>query len=553
LPEFPEWTEFCSNETEHRGLDPLGLESVGAGIVQNQLLPGITNATRHIRYYSFFSWVFWKFWSGKGEKARLSAQRRRRVRLENVLRAATLDKDEKIQALIGVTKAIRINGLPGKAKVSIEGGKAATAFIPANYSSSFRALGCGMWEYKKGAKLTAFGEELALALDEGFDRVSGGRIALKEMCSDAAEISVAAIRSAADAIRLRPVGPTEAEHTLLLELLLRMDTGDDRVNASFDMERSRSLALFMEITDQAEGTLSSASDLHQIFATGRLPNRRTFSVPPELQQSFEVWMRYQERQYVKLSIYALWREVVQLLGYAAFKTVAAQQLLTHLSIALTNSDLAEKWLGNDCPRLKVGAALQSLSKDVSFRPRGEFGKKASALAGTLMNLNTSTEERVGAAVVLLLLSGCYWKSNSSTLPESQLHKRGGAERISLEAIYKDLGRLADCNVADYLQWAVENYVLKQATRVAIYKLPDYRFFITRDEEGYRLVKRQDPRSYLSYDSSRIGSAFELMTDLELVEINSAITLTATGRKVLQKLRTFHQRMNANAAVNAVGV
>jgi hypothetical protein len=109
MPEFPDWTEFCSNETEHRGLDPLGLESVGASIVQNQLLPGITNATRHIRYYSFFSWVFWKFWSGKTDKGRLSEQKRWRVRLENVLRAATLDKDEKIQALIGVTKAIRIN------------------------------------------------------------------------------------------------------------------------------------------------------------------------------------------------------------------------------------------------------------------------------------------------------------------------------------------------------------------------------------------------------------------------------------------------------------
>ncbi|MGB9235805.1 MAG: hypothetical protein WCC04_15455 [Terriglobales bacterium] len=81
---------------------------------------------------------------------------------------------------------------------------------------------------------------------------------------------------------------------------------------------------------------------------------------------------------------------------------------------------------------------------------------------------------------------------------------------------------------------------------AIQKLPDYRFFIIRDEEGYRLVKRQNPRSYLSYDSSRIGSAFELMTDLKLVEINVAVTLTATGRKVLQKLRTFHQRMNGNA-------
>src|ERR1017187_130054 len=111
MPEFPNWTEVCSNEKEHRGLDPLGLESVGASIVQRQLLPGITKPSRHIRYYSFFCWVFWKFWKDRTGKVRKSEQKRWRVRLENVLRAATLDRDEKIRALIGVNKATRINGL----------------------------------------------------------------------------------------------------------------------------------------------------------------------------------------------------------------------------------------------------------------------------------------------------------------------------------------------------------------------------------------------------------------------------------------------------------
>jgi hypothetical protein len=411
-----------------------------------------------------------------------------------------------------------------------------------------------MWEDKRGAKLTTFGEKLALAIDESFDRVSGGRLAVKELCSDAVEVSVAAIRSAADALRLRPVGPAEPEHKLLLELLLRMETGDDRVNASYDMERSQSLALFMEIADQAEGTLPSTSDLHQIFATGELPNHRTLSVPSEIQHSFEVWKRYQERQYVKLSVYALWHEVVQLLGYAAFKTTSAQQMLSHFRIALTKSDVAEKWLGKGCSRMTIAAAAQLLLQQHSFKPR-DFGKKAIRLAESLKNLNTSTDDRVGAAVVLLLFCGCYWKSNGNTLPEGLLHKQGGIERISFEAVYRDLDQLSDSTVVEYLQWAIENYVLKQATRVAIQKLPDYRFFIIRDEEGYRLVKRQDPQSYLSYDSSRIGSAFELMADLKLVELNGAITLTATGRKVLQKLRAFHQStvgIAANAA-RALGI
>ncbi len=137
-----------------------------------------------------------------------------------------------------------------------------------------------------------------------------------------------------------------------------------------------------------------------------------------------------------------------------------------------------------------GAALQALSQRLSFKPR-EFGKKAIALAETLINLNASTEDRVGSAVVLLLLCACYWKSNGSTPPEGQLHKLGGVERISLEAIKKDLSQLTDTTVSDYLQWAVENYVLKQATRVAIQKLPDYRFFIIRDG---RISPSQAPES-----------------------------------------------------------
>ena len=262
-----------------------------------------------------------------------------------------------------------------------------------------------------------------------------------------------------------------------------------------------------------------------------------------------MWRRYQERQYVKLSIYALWHEVVELLGYRPFKAAAAQDILSHLRLALTNSDAAEKWLGKDFPPQTIAVAMHWLLQQHSFKPH-EFGRKAIKLAEILKDLNTSTNERVGAAVIILLLCGCYWQRNGNTLAENQIHKQGGIERISLEAIYKDLGQQSDTPVAEYLQWIVENYVLKQSTRVAIQKLPDYRFFIVRDEEGYRLVKRQNPQSYLSYDSSRIGSAFELMADLKLIDMNGAITLTATGRKILQKLRVFHQTAGGIVATAA---
>lgn len=546
MPEFPDWTEFCSGEVEHRGLDPLGLEAVGAGIVQRDLLPGITNATRHIRYYSFFCWVFWKFWSRKIDRPRLSQQRLWRMRLENVLRAATLEKDCQIGALVGVTKAIRIHGLPATEKVSIDGGKAATAFVPANYSSSFRALGCGRWDEKKGGQLTTFGERLALAWDESFD--APGRLALKEICSDANEVSAGSIRSVANTICLRPVNPSEPEHKLLLELLFRIDDADYRLNASYDMARSRSLGLFMEIADQAHGSLTSPSELHRIFATMQLPNRAAFVVPTAFKHTLEVWRRYQERQYVKLAIYALWHELVQMLQYRPFKTASSQNLLTHFDLALRKSEIAERWLGESFCEMTVGAALQMLIQRLRLKPES-FGKRAIAFAEDLMNLDTSTADRVGTAIVLLLLCSCYWKANGGSLAESQFHKAGGAERLSLETVHKDCGRLTDVTAPAYLQWALENYVLKQATRVATQKLPDYRFFIIRDEEGYRLRKRQNPYAYLSYDSSRIGSAFELLADLQLVRMSGKITLTAVGHNVLQRVKAFHETISENAYKN----
>ena len=134
--QVPDWTEFISDEVEHRGLDPLGLATVGGSIVQRRLLPGITNTTKHIRYYSFFCWVFWTFWEYRGRHGRKSEQRKWRVRLENVFRAATLLKSPNIGELIGVTKALRIDKLAGNELVRVDRDEAATAFIPANYSSS---------------------------------------------------------------------------------------------------------------------------------------------------------------------------------------------------------------------------------------------------------------------------------------------------------------------------------------------------------------------------------------------------------------------------------
>ena len=97
-----------------------------------------------------------------------------------------------------------------------------------------------------------------------------------------------------------------------------------------------------------------------------------------------------------------------------------------------------------------------------------------------------------------------------------------------------------------MQWTVESYVLKQATKIAVEKLPDYRFFILRDDGGYRLVRENEAsssESYLSYDQCRIESAYALMSELRLVDLSEGYVLTQSGRKVLQKLLIHHTQIH----------
>ena len=126
------------------------------------------------------------------------------------------------------------------------------------------------------------------------------------------------------------------------------------------------------------------------------------------------------------------------------------------------------------------------------------------------------------------------------LTYSELHREGGRERISVDSVWVDIQQMQDAVLSDYVWWAVENYVLKQATRIAVDKLPDYRFFIERDEGGYRLVKQQNPWSYLSYDPSRIESAYTLMSELKLIDLQERFRLTSLGRSVLGHLRLHHR-------------
>jgi hypothetical protein len=284
--------------------------------------------------------------------------------------------------------------------------------------------------------------------------------------------------------------------------------------------------------------VKSGGDLHRVFATEILPNQKRFSPSLQFQNDFELWKRYQERQYIKIAVYSLWHETVVLLGYRATKCATNQAILGHLRGLASDSIFLKEQIGSGGLQKSVGSVLKKVGETLRHRPR-EFGRAAIRATEELLNRKIASAERAGTALYLLFLCSSFWLENEKQLPHAESHRDGDRRALSLASVCADLQQFTDMQTADYFSWIIENYVLKRGIRVAIEKLPDYRFFISRDEEGYRLVKAQNPESYLAYDISRIDSAYRLMADLRLIETNQGFRLTSLGRKVLEQLRIVH--------------
>ena len=182
-------------------------------------------------------------------------------------------------------------------------------------------------------------------------------------------------------------------------------------------------------------------------------------------------------------------------------------------MAFKGVKIAVDWLGTGYPQQTVVEAQRHLEQHLSKNFK-EIGRWAVELSEVLVDRKRGSADRVGASVILLLLSSCYWKNSSAKLQAAELHREGGRDRLSLEVLTDDAEGMRNAPLLEYLQFIVETYVLKQSTQVATQKLPDYRFFIIREDHGYRLVKKQDPSAYLYYSLARVSSAYDLMAGLK---------------------------------------
>ena len=542
---YPDWTERVTGLSNHRGLWPLGLEPVGFSFAR-QLLPGLTNVTTDVRYYSFFCWAFWTFEKHLRDRGTTefnpADQKRWLARLENLFRAATLHSNPDVVGLAGVSKAVPLRETDES--LAVDTTNVPSGFVPALYSASWRNLRCGE-STARGVRLSEeLGRPLARAYQETLERAASKR-EIEMLLSQAPTVPAALVRKLADAMGLRPIAPGEPEHRELRELLFR--TERQSLNPewrSLDASRSRSLALLLEFGRQGRGTIRDRFDIHRIFASRLLPDKRPFEVPAPYQDDFRIWQRYQERQYERIALYGFWVLVYQAI-HTRRKT--PRKICQWVQAELERSPVLSEWLGNDPLRMTVGDAEEAIL--ATYQDLEYPDLAADDLRVRILEPEPQAD-RAGAALLLLLLIVVVWRERRCEVPRwaRALHKRYGHERLDLEVLLEDFQSRQAESLSDLVQRIVEVYVLSQSLRVALEKFArgEYRFFIARDQDGFRIVRNENPVGHLGYDQPRLQGAYSLLQGLGLIDLDAGYEITAAGENLLKELKSYHAESRALA-------
>lgn len=174
--------------------------------------------------------------------------------------------------------------------------------------------------------------------------------------------------------------------------------------------------------------------------------------------------------------------------------------------------------------------------------RAELGGAAEPWLESLVD-SEDRGERILACLCLILLAARHWelKSESMSGDSAALHRRGSRARLCLESVASDIRQRADWTVAELLEWLVDTYVCAQSLRFALAKLRNgqYRFFVERDEEGYRVVKSDASRGYLRRDADRLRGALGLLHDLGMTTDPTAPQITTVGKAWWRQLAKLH--------------
>lgn len=167
-------------------------------------------------------------------------------------------------------------------------------------------------------------------------------------------------------------------------------------------------------------------------------------------------------------------------------------------------------------------------------PSDEAAREALAYEMSEKLLDLSDPDHPGAAVVLLFAVCARWRAEAPSLPGLARRVLWAQEpELPVSSVVNVISGRGGERLGSLLAWSVERWVLAQSLAVALQKWRrgQDRFFIVRDQDGYRIVKDHPSNNYLVFDRPRIWSSLQLLSDLQLVRMDGPLTTTTTGRNV----------------------
>jgi hypothetical protein len=466
-------------------------------------------------------------------------------RLEALIRAATLENNDRTLGLVGVGAAIRINKSEGDSVDLTDSSRdPASAFAVAAYGASFEFLGLG--RRREGGKIIQVTER-AKELTEAFriSMPSHERKTLADVLDgNWRQTPVHAVRALREHLAIRSLDPATKEYARVRDLIFRPPVNEE---ASRDHQqqaaRSRTLGLLLQIIEENQAPTDEEA-LHTVFATRQLLGSGKIFVPHDtFEREASAWLRYEERQVLKFALYGLWYEVVALIEENGAARVRPAAIHAAFRRALIETSRTHSLFGAGGAG-PVGETMERLY-DHSAAPGGELWSAAAEWVERLRDADSDRGARLQASLCLLLIAVRHWevRQESMTPESSVLHARGRRHRLSLETVSADVRHRAEWQVVKLLEWVVDAYVCSQSLRIALEKLRSgqYRFFIERDEEGYRVVKADAQRGYLRRDADRLGGALGLLHDLGMTSDARSPQITSVGKDWWRHLAKVHAK------------
>lgn len=542
----PDWTERLDGAGDHQGRWPLGLEAMGFRI-SRELLPALTNTTRRARYYSFLAWAHWTFArklrdQGKSETTH-AEQKAWRNRLENALRTATLLDPAYTHGLIGRNSAIPLPDDP-RAPYPIDTRVKISAWQAEYYKPSWMALGLGGLKGDVVIVDPGTGALLAKAFDERVRRQDPTGELYARLISDDTSVPAGVIQVLGPGLSIRGLDATEPERQLLVERMFHLQvTSNPDARVRSDWTRSASLTLLLDMIAAGNGEFVSAETAHRLFATGQFSSGRTYTPPPSLRFTLAKWQRYQERQQQKIALSGLWHETLMSIRNSERGRATGAAIHHRIEACTGEAEIVRRWLGADALSSRIDSALARLSSQLPDAVLIE------GLAQELTDYlrDTTRQDQAGAALLLLLVLAHRWSIISSGLPPEVVAVfRAAQGELPPPWTANEILSRPQLTLRQLVAHIVERWVLGQSLRVALGKWADGqdRFFVARDEDGYRIVRKQDPHQYLAYDPPRIDSSIEVLEDLALLERDNGLRLTSLGEALREEALSFHNELDA---------